>query len=282
MKKLNIKVLSILAAMIGLFASCSQDELVKSEIDAQNYPAATIELSDITLGNVGTTTAELSFDVKGYTTEILEIAVVYSETRDFASTEVFEFKDSVAGETVNALLKGLNMETTYYATAYAYMRGGSAVADTISFTTKAEPISKEMLNGKAYGKAAVGDAFGKAAYDFNFTLATTESDTVWVYNLDPYFGGYGYVAEVGCNILGGILSIAEDGKTATIECWSAPVQYIGYNDVFWSASSDGADSVPFVINLEKNGAKLVIPTYFGARASDGWWSAFPPTEFDAL
>ena len=63
MKKLNIKVLSILAAMTGLFASCSQDELVKSEIDAQNYPAATIELSDITLGNVGTTTAELSSQI---------------------------------------------------------------------------------------------------------------------------------------------------------------------------------------------------------------------------
>lgn len=281
MKKLNIKVLSILAAMTGLFASCSQDELVKSEIDAQNYPAATIELSDITLGNVGTTTAELSFDVKGYTTEILEIAVVYSETPDFASTEVFEFKDSVAGETVNALLKGLNMETTYYATAYAYMRGGSAVADTISFTTKAEPISKEMLNGKAYGKAAVGDAFGKAAYDFNFTLATTESDTVWVYNLDPYFGGYGYVAEVGCNILGGILSIAEDGKTATITCWDD--QLIGYDDAaVFGGSSDGADSVPLVLYLVKNGAKLQIPTYFGVRDSGGWWSAFPPTEFDAL
>lgn len=281
MKKLNIKVLSLFVAAAGMFASCSQ-ELTKDEADNNLYPNAEIELSEITVGNIGTTTTELSFDVKNYTSEIVEIAVVYSTTPDFAASKVAVFTDSVAGETVNFLVKGLSMETTYYATAYAYMRGATAYADTVSFTTSAEPISKEMLNGKAYGKAQVADALGRGAFDFNFTLNTTESDTVWVHNLDPYFGGYGYVAEVGCNILGGILTIAEDGKTATIECWSAPVQYIGYNDVFWSASSDGADSVPFVINLEKNGAKLVIPTYFGARASDGWWSAFPPTEFDAL
>ena len=280
MKKLNIKVLSILAAMTGLFASCSQDELVKSEIDAQNYPAATIELSDITLGNVGTTTAELSFDVKGYTTEILEIAVVYSETPDFASTEVFEFKDSVAGETVNALLKGLNMETTYYATAYAYMRGGSAVADTISFTTKAEPITKEMLNGKAYGKAGVADYWGDA-HNFAFTLSVGEGDTIYINSFDPYFAANGFTADKGVNILTGILAIAEDGKTATITC--EPGQLVGYNDCVFVATTTGADVLPLVFDITKNGAKMAVTsTMFGVSSSGGWYTLFTPTEFDAL
>lgn len=280
MKKLNIKVLSILAAMTGLFASCSQDELVKSEIDAQNYPAATIELSDITLGNVGTTTAELSFDVKGYTTEILEIAVVYSETPDFASTEVFEFKDSVAGETVNALLKGLNMETTYYATAYAYMRGGSAVADTISFTTKAEPITKEMLNGKAYGKAGVADYWGDA-HNFAFTLSIGEGDTIYINSFDPYFAANGFTADKGVNILTGILAIAEDGKTATITC--EPGQLVGYNDCVFVATTTGADVLPLVFDITKNGAKMAVTsTMFGVSSSSGWYTLFTPTEFDAL
>lgn len=282
MKKLNIKVLSLFVAAAGMFASCSQEELTKDGADNNLYSDAEIELSAITVGNVGTTTAELTFDVQNYTSEILEIAVVYSTTPDFASSKVAVFTDSVAGETVNFLVKGLSMETTYYATAYAYMRGATATADTVSFTTSAEPISKEMLNGKAYGATGVVDGFGESAYDFNFSLATTASDTVWVYNLDPYFAGYGYVAEVGCNILGGILTIAEDGKTATIECWSDPIQYIGYQDVFWSASTDGADSVPFVINITNNGAKLNVGTFFGARVAGGWYSVFPPTEFDAL
>lgn len=274
------KVLSLIVATAGMFASCSE-ELTKAEVDAQNYPNATIELSDITLGEVGTTTADVTFDVIGYTPEILEIAVVYSTTPDFANTHSTVFTDSVDSETIAMTLKGLDMETTYYATAYAYMRGAAVTSDTITFTTKAEPISKEMLNGKAYGKAQVGDALGRGAFDFNFTINTTESDTVYIYNLDPYFGEYGYVAEVGCNILGGILEIAEDGKTATITCWDN--QLIGYNaGAIFFASPDGASSTPFVINIVKNGAKLQIPTYFGIYEGDGWWSAFPPTEFDAL
>lgn len=280
MKKLNIKVLSILAAMTGLFASCSQDELVKSEIDAQNYPTATIELSDITLGNVGTTTADLSFDVNGYTTEILEIAVVYSTTPDFASTETVEFTDSVAGETVNMQLKGLDMETTYYATAYAYMRGGSAVADTISFTTKAEPITKEMLNGKAYGKAGVADYWGDA-HNFAFTLSIGEGDTIYINSFDPYFAANGFTADKGVNILTGILAIAEDGKTATITC--EPGQMVGYNDCVFVATTTGADVLPLVFDITKNGAKMAVTsTMFGVSSSGGWYTLFTPTEWDAL
>lgn len=280
MKKLNIKVLSILVAMTGLFASCSQDELVKSEIDAKNYPAATIELSDITLGNVGTTTAELSFDVKGYTTEILEIAVVYSETPDFASTEVFEFKDSVAGETVNVLLKGLNMETTYYATAYAYMRGATAIADTVSFTTSAEPITMEMLDGKSYGKDGVADYWGDA-HNFAFTLVKGEGNQIFVHNLDPYFVANGFTADQGVNILEGVLEIAEDGKTATITCDIN--QTIGYKDCIFICTETGAENLPYVLNITKNGAKISIPTLFGVLSpAQGWYTLFTPTEFDAL
>ena len=75
MKKLNIKVLSLFVAIAGIFAGCSQEELVKSDIDNATYPNAEIELSEITLVNVGTTTTDLSFDVKGYNPGILEIAV---------------------------------------------------------------------------------------------------------------------------------------------------------------------------------------------------------------
>lgn len=280
MKKLNIKVLSLFVAAAGMFASCSQEEITKAEVDNATYPNTELAISEITLGNVGSTTAELSFDVQGYVPGVLEIAVVYSTTPDFASSNIAVFNDSVAGETVNFLVKGLSMETTYYAYAYAYMRGGSAVSDTISFATTAEPISKEMLNGKAYGATGVVDGFGEASYDFSFTLQTTESDTVWVCDLDPYFAGYGYVSSVGYNILGGILTIAEDGKTATIECWDG--QFFGYQDTYWSASTNGGDSVPFIIDIVNNGANLQIGTFFGVRVAGGWYSVFPPTEFGAL
>mgnify|MGYP003505919589 CR=1 FL=1 len=46
MKKLNIKVLSLFVAIAGIFAGCSQEELVKSDIDNATYPNAEIELSE--------------------------------------------------------------------------------------------------------------------------------------------------------------------------------------------------------------------------------------------
>ena len=280
MKKLNIKVLSLLVAAAGMFAGCSQEELVKSEIDNANYPKANVELSALTVGTVGTTTADLSFDVTGYTTEVLEIAVVYATTPDFADAKPVVFTDSVA-ETINMQLKGLSMETTYYATAYAYMRGATVYADTVSFTTSAEPISKEMLNGKAYGKAGVADYWGDV-YDFNFTLSMGEGDTIYVNSFDPYFAANGFTADKGVNILTGILAIAEDGKTATITCESG--QEIGYKDCVFVATTTGEDIVPIVFELTQNGAKMsVTSALFGVLSlSQGWYTLYPPTEWDAL
>ena len=280
MKKLNIKVLSLLVAAAGMFAGCSQEELVKSEIDNANYPNANVELSALTVGEVGTTTADLSFDVTGYTTEVLEIAVVYSATPDFAATQTVVYTDSVA-ETINVQLKGLSMETTYYATAYAYMRGATVYADTVSFTTSAEPITKEMLNGKAYGKAGVADYWGDV-YDFNFTLSMGEGDTIYVNSFEPYFAANGFTADKGVNILTGILAIAEDGKTATITCESG--QEIGYKDCVFVATTTGEDIVPIVFELTQNGAKMsVTSALFGVLSlSQGWYTLYPPTEWDAL
>lgn len=280
MKKLNIKVLSLLVAAAGMFAGCSQEELVKSEIDNANYPKANVELSALTVGTVGTTTADLSFDVTGYTTEVLEIAVVYATTPDFADAKPVVFTDSVT-ETINMQLKGLSMETTYYATAYAYMRGATVYADTVSFTTSAEPITKEMLNGKAYGKAGVADYWGDV-YDFNFTLSMGEGDTIYVNSFDPYFAANGFTADKGVNILTGILAIAEDGKTATITCESG--QEIGYNDCVFVATTTGEDLVPIVFELTQNGAKMsVTSALFGVLSlSQGWYTLYPPTEWDAL
>lgn len=280
MKKLNIKVLSLFVAMTGIFAGCSQEELVKSEIDNATYPNAEVELSEITVVNVGTTTTDLSFDVMGYNPGIIEIAVVYSTTPDFATKNVAIFTDSIEGETVNMQLKGLDMETTYYATAYAYMRGGSAVADTISFTTNAEPITKEMLNGKAYGKNGVADYWGDA-HNFAFTLSIGEGDTIYINSFDPYFAANGFTADKGVNILTGILAIAEDGKTATITCEAG--QMVGYNDCVFVATTTGADVLPLVFDITKNGAKMAITsTMFGVSSSGGWYTLFTPTEWDAL
>jgi hypothetical protein len=83
------------------------------------------------------------------------------------------------------------------------------------------------------------------------------------------------------NILEGVLAIAEDGKTATITC--EPGQLVGYNDAMFVATTTGADLLPIVFELTKNGAKMAVTsTLFGVLSSGGWFSLFQPTEWDAL
>ena len=79
----------------------------------------------------------------------------------------------------------------------------------------------------------------------------------------------------------GILAIAEDGKTATITC--EPGQLVGYNDCVFVATTTGADVLPLVFDITKNGAKMAVTsTMFGVSSSGGWYTLFTPTEFDAL
>ena len=286
MKKLNIKVLSLFVAAAGIFASCSQEELTKAEADKNLFPSAKIELSEITLGNVGTTTAELVFDIQNYTSEILEIAVVYSKTPDFASTSVVMFNDSVEGETVNLLVKGLDMETTYYATAYAYMRGATAYSDTVSFTTTAEPITKENLNNVSFVANGVVDVWGDA-HNFDFTIVAFEGDvdSVYVCNFDPFFFANGFTAANGKNIFAGALAISEDGSTATITCASG--QSVGYSDAIFlgydpsAADGEGAFTEEFVLNLTNNGAAgSLTPGYaVYTAAQNGCFSKVPAFNF---
>lgn len=147
-------------------------------------------------------------------------------------------------------------------------------------------ISKEMLNGKEYYQTEVLDAWEERIYDFNFTIHTTESDTVWIHDLCPYFGQYGYVAANGYNILGGILDIAEDGESATITCWDNQLMGYGTKDngvevsCAFAASTDSYDRVPLIFYINNGGENMRVQSFFGICDSEGdWWSAYPATEF---
>ena len=67
MKKLNIKVLSLFVAAAGMFASCSQEEISKAEIDAQNAVAATElpTIEAISIDTVGAFDAVINVTIKG-------------------------------------------------------------------------------------------------------------------------------------------------------------------------------------------------------------------------
>ena len=85
MKKLNIKVLSLFVAAAGMFASCSQEEISKAEIDAQNAVAATElpTIEAISIDTVGAFDAVINVTIKGNYEHILELSLEYADNEAF-------------------------------------------------------------------------------------------------------------------------------------------------------------------------------------------------------
>ena len=99
----------------------------------------------------------------------------------------------------------------------------------------------EGFNGKCYA-GVVADVW-ENEHAFNLKLVMGEGSTMYIYDLDPFFGQNGYVAEEGCNIFQGEAVAAADGKSVTLSC--APNQLMGYGDVVIVSADD-----PFVEYLE--------------------------------
>lgn len=281
MKKLNIKVLSLFVAAAGMFAGCSQEELVKSDIDNANYADVEVTFSEANASNISVTSAVLNVDLQGAAPEIIEVGFMYSPNEDMSSAKTVIVTDSIADGTLSVAIDKLTPAqegTKYYAYAYAYVRGNAIVSETFSFVTApAIPISKESLNQSVYAANGVADAWG-TVYDFAVTVLTSEeNDTAYICNLDPYFAVNGLTAENGFNYIAGVLAISEDGSSATITCEAG--QPMNYSDcAFYGFDAEGnLVTAPIVFNISVYGTVASIDNGYAVYASDGYWSAFPTT-----
>ena len=143
MKNINIKVLSLLVAMAGFFASCSQEELVKADFD-KDYAAMASELPTIVsidTVSVGAFDAVVDVTIKGGYENILELAILFADNdslegakASFTYTEdlLSQIPDSVEvnkeeGFTFRVNVKGLAQATDYYLGAYAVVRNQPVV-----------------------------------------------------------------------------------------------------------------------------------------------------------
>ncbi|MBR6629495.1 MAG: hypothetical protein IKL03_06005 [Bacteroidaceae bacterium] len=153
MKKLNIKVLSLFVAAVGIFAGCSQEEITKADIDAQNAVAAT-ELPTITalsVDTVGAFDAIVNVTIKGNYEHILELNLEYAdnETLEGAKAVRVTTPDLLAqipedvevnkeeGYTFKVAVTGLSQNSDYYLAANAYVRGNAPIIceDVLQITT---------------------------------------------------------------------------------------------------------------------------------------------------
>lgn len=284
MKKTNIKFLSLLAFTAGLMASCADEMIVKDEADKNIFPTSTVSVSDMKLVENGNKNIVVSAVVTNNDTlNVMEYGFVYSTNEDMSNPSAVKVAVKEDGE-MSAKLS-IAPSTTYYIAAYAYVRGASVQTETITVTTNApDPITLASLDGAVFYATGISDVWGESSYNFEATLIAGNNDSIFVCNLDPYFATNGFVAANGNNILGGVLSVSEDGSTATITCSSA--QPMGYSDTIFmgfdptanGGEGDFANSI--VLTIKQYGAAASLTPGYGiyTPGQGGFYTLFSAFE----
>ena len=243
------------------FTGCYDEMEDKASIDAKyelaNVP--TVSLSNANAIDYASASVAASLSsVEG----VVEAGFMVAANADFSGAKLYAA--SAVSSSFEQALAGLAEQTTYNVKAYAYLGDGRMVfSEASSFTTPQAPaLSAELLSGKSY-TANVTSYFGDV-FTFNVTLVADAADPnkIWIHNLDPYFGSYGYTADKGYNIFEGVLDV--ENETITI----AQGQKLGYYDValvaFNDADPDAATGYSdLVIKVISKGAALKVENAFG-------------------
>lgn len=284
MKKLNIKFLSLLTLTAGLLASCADEVVVKDEADKNIFPTSTVSVSDMKLVENGNKSIVVSAVVANSDTlNVMEYGFVYSTNEDMSDPSAVKVAVKEDGEMKAKL--SIAPSTTYYIAAYAYVRGAAVQTETITVTTNApDPITLASLDGAVFYATGISDVWGESSYNFEATLVAGNNDSIFVCNLDPYFATNGFVAANGYNILGGVLSVSEDGSSATITCSSA--QPMGYSDAIFMGfdptanGGEGNFANDIVLTIKKYGAAASLTPGYGiyTPGQGGFYTLFSAFE----
>lgn len=143
MKKLNIIFSSLLVAAAGFLASCSEQELVKADIDSQNavVSAELPVIAALAVDTVDAFNAVINVTIKGDYENIMELNVVYADNDTLGNAKVARVNTDALmvqipadasinkeeGVTFQVVVSGLSQNTEYYFTANAYVRNNPVV-----------------------------------------------------------------------------------------------------------------------------------------------------------
>lgn len=274
-----VKLFSMAAIAAAMMTSC-QEELVKSDIDGQNYSTSELAISGFKCGEVKTSSVAFEFTIDGYDDAVIESGIMYAKKADFSDAKSFICAPDSGTNVVKATVKGLSLGADYYFKAYAYKRGCNAMSEALAATTLFVPITMEWLDGAEFAKAGHLDAWDET-YDMDMYLAAGEGDTIYVCNYCPYFAENGFVASRGYNYMYGILKIDEGAVTATITCPAS--QPMGYQTATYEGfMADGdTQASEFVFKLSECGTVISTDNWIGVYLG-GWYSLYPGLTMERL
>lgn len=142
---------------------------------------------------------------------------------------------------------------------------GAVNTCTVTISDDEHPLKPILGNYSAYSYT------GRGEYTYTVSLAMDPSDVqlVWINDIEPYFGSYGYIAANGYNQFYGIVN--EDLTQITIPA----KQKLGYEnteivvcDINNQTVVEGED---IIIEIKEGGKVLEFVTPWGIY-DDGWWN----------
>lgn len=257
------KFLPVLAIAMAC-ASCNDLIDDKDVIDAKySIQLPTLNLSSASA--VDYSTVSVSYTASS-TTGIADAGVQVSTSADFATSDYFSFGKLEASASAQA--SGLAPDTKYYVRVYAYTSDNCAYSNAVEVTTPSVPLTAALLEGKVY-KASVVDGRGEeVAFNVTFVADGEDPYKVVVCDLDPYFAGYGYVAEAGYNMFEGVI----DPETGILTIPGG--QPIGYGAVVLVGFDENDEEGDILIQINNYGASLTILNQFAPTDADGLWNLY--------
>lgn len=272
MKKFNF-IYGAVAASMMLFASCSNDQPKFDDADAfVAFTKSTVSVNEY----------DGSVDVPVLLTSLAGLngtATIEVDTE--ASTAVEGTHFSFAGEKTLTFSKeaptqylklniidndefGGDKKIVLKITSADGANLGNAKTCTVNIADDEHPLKPILGTYNAYGDT------GRGEYTYEVTLAMDPDDVqkVWIYDIEPYFAGYGYIAANGYQQFYGIVN--DDLTQINIPA----KQKLGYSDVeivrIDPETGDVLDG-DIIVSIQDGGNTLVFETPWGPY-EDGWWN----------
>ncbi|MDD4922080.1 MAG: hypothetical protein PHS30_06335 [Bacteroidales bacterium] len=262
MKKNICRLGSILLLAVTLFSACSEDALIKSEVDDKYntvhlFPTLTIAHQ----ANLTGVSVDLGVTLSS-TENIAEVGFLRATTTNFVNAMASSC-DLTAGGLTFSKKVGLSPLTKYYVKAYVIdSLGAVKCSDVISFTTP-NATFLEKISGTY--KASITDAWDDV-YNSRITILPHEdAGKVYVHNLEPFFFTSGLEAP-DYNVFVGTY----DETTATITIQAG--QLIGYADI--ALKMEDPSLTALVFDVKDNGTTLDCQDSWGVYSGD-WWGLYP-------
>ena len=269
MKRNILRLLSISAAVVLSLASCTDNALVKSEVEA-GWNANPANIPTVTLGELALQGKGQDVVISGSSVStsgtLLEVGFEFSSDENFnpnATTYCVVADPTTIGSYVAANLAAL---TKYYIRAYAVVAEGMAYSDVKNITTKDLPLIDKVCGTWAgtIESAAYGDVYSN-------TLVIEPSETegeVIIYNLEPYYAANGLVKGTGFNF---VQATIDEANGALIVGIGADMSYKGRMIAGFNAAnySDATGYANLTFVSKAGGSQLLQVNGFFTVTPDG-------------